>query len=81
VVATALLTHLGEGTIDARITALVVAGGLVGILVGSRLAGRLAEPLLRRGFAGLVVALAAVLLLQNHLAITSALGAIGGLRH
>lgn len=43
----------------------LLAGSAVGVLVGSRLAGRLPEPVLRRLFALLLVAIAAALIVPN----------------
>jgi uncharacterized membrane protein YfcA len=67
--AAGLLTHLGSGAIAPSVTIAFVAGGLLGILAGSRGAGRLPERALRRGFAVLVLVLAAFLLARNGTAL------------
>ena len=63
--AAGLLTHLGSGSLDVAVTAFFIVGSVAGIAVGVRLAGRLPEPALRRGFAALVFVLAGYLLVRN----------------
>ena len=63
--AAGLVTHLGAGAIDLRVTGLFLAGGVLGMLTGARFAGRLPELTLRRAFALLVLALAGYLLVRN----------------
>jgi uncharacterized membrane protein YfcA len=70
--AAGLVTHLGAGAIDLRVTLLFVAGGVIGIVAGTCWAGRLPETQLRRSFAALVVVLAAFLLVRNGPAILAA---------
>jgi uncharacterized membrane protein YfcA len=50
--------NLQLGTLDWTLTVLFAAGGLVGVLTGGKLAGRLPERSLRAGFAVVVVGLA-----------------------
>lgn len=66
--AAGLATHLGAGAIAVAVTVYFVLGGIAGTLVGSRLAGRVPERTLRRGFATLVFVLASYLLIRNHAA-------------
>lgn len=67
--AAGFVTHLGTGAIDLTVTLFFMLGGLAGSFTGSHLAGRLPERALRRGFAVLVFALAAYVLIRNHAAI------------
>jgi uncharacterized protein len=60
-----LLGHAGEQGVSWLIVALLLAGGLPGLLVGSRLAQRLPIARLRQGFAVLVVLLGVALLAIN----------------
>jgi uncharacterized protein len=53
-----LLGHLQFGTLDVPLTAIFVVGGLLGLVLGGRLAGRLPERQLRLSFAALVMAVA-----------------------
>ena len=53
-----LIGNLRLGTLDWTITALFALGGLVGVLAGGKLAGRLPDRALRAAFAVLVVGLA-----------------------
>jgi uncharacterized membrane protein YfcA len=53
-----LLGHLQFGTVDVPLTAVFVLGGLLGLVVAGRLAGRLPERHLRLSFAVLVLAIA-----------------------
>jgi uncharacterized membrane protein YfcA len=57
-----LIGHLGDGGLNWTLIVLLLAGGLPGLFLGSRLAQRLPVARLRQGFAGLIVALGAVLL-------------------
>jgi uncharacterized membrane protein YfcA len=59
---------MGAGAIAPAITVYFVLGGIAGTVAGSRLAGRLPELVLRRGFATLVFVLAGYLLIRNHAA-------------
>jgi uncharacterized membrane protein YfcA len=63
--AAGVLGHVGEGGVSWLIVALLLAGGLPGLLVGSRLAQRLPVARLRQGFAVLVVVLGVTLLAIN----------------
>jgi uncharacterized membrane protein YfcA len=63
--AAGLLGHAGESGVSWLIVGLLLAGGLPGLLVGSRLAQRLPVARLRQGFAMLVVALGVALLAIN----------------
>ena len=63
--AAAIAAHLGSGGIDASLAALFVAGGFVGALVGGRLAGRIDETRLSRGFATLVALVGIYLIARN----------------
>ena len=53
-----VLAYLGLGGLDWGLIGLFAAGGLLGVLLGGRLAGRLPERALRIAFASLVVGLA-----------------------
>ena len=53
-----LLGNLRFGTFDLTLTALFAAGGIVGVLTGGKLAGRLPDRTLRAGFAVIVFGLA-----------------------
>lgn len=63
--AAALGAHLGSSGIDASLAALFVAGGFVGALVAGRLAGRVDEARLSRGFAALVALVGIYLIARN----------------
>ena len=63
--AAGLLGHAGEAGVSWLIVALLLAGGLPGLLVGSRLTLRLPIARLRQGFAVLVVVLGVALLAIN----------------
>jgi uncharacterized membrane protein YfcA len=63
--AAALGAHLSSGGIDASLAALFVAGGFVGALVAGRLAGRVDEARLSRGFAALVALVGIYLIARN----------------
>lgn len=63
--AAGVLGHLGEGGVSWLLVALLLAGGLPGLLLGSRLAHRLPVARLRQGFAVLVILLGAALLVAN----------------
>jgi uncharacterized protein len=63
--AAGLLGHVGEGGVSWLIVGLLLAGGLPGLLVGSRLAQWLPIARLRQGFAVLVVVLGIALLAIN----------------
>jgi uncharacterized membrane protein YfcA len=53
--AAALAGHLRFGGIDLEVTALFIAGGALGTILGSRLSGRVDEQRLRQTFAALVL--------------------------
>ena len=53
-----LLGNLRFGTLDWTLTLLFAAGGLVGVVAGGKLAGRLPEKTLRQAFALLIVGIA-----------------------
>lgn len=63
--ASALLTHLGSAAPDWGIVTPFVATAVVGTLAGQRLADRLSNTTLQRGFAALLVALAAFVLVDQ----------------
>jgi uncharacterized membrane protein YfcA len=63
--AAGLQGHVGERGVSWLIVALLLAGGLPGLLLGSRLAQRLPIARLRQGFAVLVVVLGVALLAIN----------------
>jgi uncharacterized membrane protein YfcA len=63
--AAGLLGHAGESGVSWLMVGLLLAGGLPGLLVGSRLAQRLPVAKLRQGFAVLVVVLGVTLLVIN----------------
>jgi uncharacterized membrane protein YedE/YeeE len=54
--------HLSHAQLDWNLTLLVAAVAVVGSLVGTRLAGRVSQAALRRGFAWFVLAMAALML-------------------
>jgi uncharacterized membrane protein YfcA len=74
--AAGLVTHLGVGAIDLPVTLLFVAGGVAGIVLGTRWAGAVPEMALRRGFATLVFVLAVFLLVRNGQAILAAVNLV-----
>jgi uncharacterized membrane protein YfcA len=63
--AAGLLGHLGVSELDLVLTFIFVAAGLVGVLTGTRLVGRLPAVFLRRGFGVFVILLALFLLYDN----------------
>jgi uncharacterized protein len=63
----ALIGHLRFGGIDVEVTALFIAGGAVGSILGSRLSGRIDEQRLRQGFAALVMLIAFYMLARTLL--------------
>lgn len=63
--AAGLVAHLGAGGIDATLAALFIAGGFVGAVLGARLAGRVDEARLSRGFAALVALVGVYLIARN----------------
>lgn len=63
--AAGLLGHLGESGVSWVLIALLLAGGLPGLLTGTRLAQRLPVAQLRQGFAVMVVLLGVLLLVIN----------------
>jgi uncharacterized protein len=67
--ASGVVAQLGSGAIDLGVAMLFIAGGVVGSLVGGRLAGRVDDALLSRAFAGLVVVVGLSLIIQNALAL------------
>jgi len=64
--AVGLVAHLRYGGIDLRTGLLFIAGGVVGTLLGTRLAGRVSEKRLRQTFAVGLVAVSCYLLVRNH---------------
>ena len=54
-----LLAHLSFSALDLPLTAVFVVGGMLGIVLGGRMAGRLPEHQLRLSFAVVVLAIAA----------------------
>jgi uncharacterized membrane protein YfcA len=54
-----LLAHLSFGALDLPLTAIFVVGGMLGLILGGRLAGRMREHHLRLSFAVVVLATAA----------------------
>jgi uncharacterized membrane protein YfcA len=69
--AAGLAAHLQYGGIDIATTALFVIGGLVGALLGARLAGKIREAQLRQIFAYGLVVVALYLVYKNHPALPS----------
>jgi uncharacterized membrane protein YfcA len=63
--AAGVLGHLGESSVSWLIIGLLLAGGLPGLLVGTRLAQRLPVIRLRQGFAVLVIVLGGTLFAIN----------------
>lgn len=63
--AAGVLGHLGESSVSWLLIGLLLAGGLPGLLIGTRLAHRLPVARLRQGFAVLVILLGATLLAIN----------------
>ncbi len=63
--AAGVLGHLGENQISWLVVAMLLAGGLPGLLLGTRMASRLPVQRLRQGFAMLVIVLGATLLAIN----------------
>ena len=62
---TALAGYLGHVAIDVRIAALVTTAAVTGSLLGGRLTSTLQPAMLRRAFAGLVLAVAAAMLAKE----------------
>jgi uncharacterized membrane protein YfcA len=63
--AAGVLGHLGEPSVSWLLISLLLAGGVPGLVLGSRLAQRLPVARLRQGFAVLVLLLGATLLAVN----------------
>ena len=64
--AAGVVAHLGRGIdLDLTVALLFVAGGFVGATVGGRLAGRVDEARLSRGFAVLVALVGVYLIVRN----------------
>ncbi|MCU0494088.1 MAG: sulfite exporter TauE/SafE family protein [Chloroflexaceae bacterium] len=63
--AAGLLGHLSDGMLNWLLIALLLGGGLPGLLLGTTLTRRLPMARLRQGFAGLVIVLGTVLLTIN----------------
>ncbi len=68
-----LAAHTGLGGIDWPLVALLGGSGIVGVVAGDNLAGRLPERQLRRAFAGLVFTLAVYTLARNGAALVAAI--------
>jgi uncharacterized protein len=64
-----LLAHLSFGALDLPLTAIFVVGGLLGLVLGGRLAGRMPEHQLRLSFAVVVLATAAYTLARSAAAL------------
>lgn len=60
-----ILAHLPTGGFDCEVALVFVAGGFVGSQLGGRLAGRVNESVLTRGFAALVALVGLYLIVQN----------------
>jgi len=67
-----LLGHLGYGDIDWGLTALFVVGGILGVLVGGKVAGRVPENRLRLAFAVLIVGIAVYTFIRSLSALLTA---------
>ena len=67
--AAGVLAQLGSGGIDLGLAALFILGGLAGATLGGRLAGRVDEAKLSRGFAALVALVGLYLIARNGLAL------------
>lgn len=63
--AAGLLAQVGSGTVDLSLAALFIAGGLAGAAAGGRLADRVDDRRLARGFALFIVAVAVFLIGAN----------------
>ena len=61
---TGFLSYLGTVQLDWRATGLFTGLAVVGVMVGSRLAGRVSQTALRRGFAGLLVVMGLLVLFK-----------------
>ncbi len=66
--ASGLLAHLRYGGLDLGITGLFVLGGLVGVLGGVRLAGRLPQRRLTQTFATMIILVAGYVLYRSYAA-------------
>jgi uncharacterized membrane protein YfcA len=60
-----LMGHLSTGTIDVSLTVIFILAGIVGTLLGTRLAHRLSAQWLRHIFALFVIILGIFLLIDN----------------
>lgn len=67
-----LLGHLGYGDIDWGLTGLFVVGGILGVLVGGKVAGRVPENRLRQAFAVLIVGVAMYTFIRSLSALLTA---------
>ena len=68
--ASGIVAHLPTGGFNVEVALVFVVGGLVGSQVGSRLAGRVNEVALARGFAALVALVGLYLIVRNGAALT-----------
>lgn len=68
--AAGIVAHLGSGGINLSLALLFIIGGLVGAIIGGRLAGTIEEAKLARGFAVLVAAVGLYLVARNGAAVT-----------
>jgi uncharacterized membrane protein YfcA len=66
-----LAAHTGLGGIDWLLVALLGGSGIVGVVAGGHLSGRVPERHLRRAFAGLVFSLAVYTLARNGTALVA----------
>lgn len=67
------VAHRDDGAFNWMVALLFIAGGLVGGQIGARAVGRVNEEVLRRGFAGLMVSIALLLIATNVAVVWQAL--------
>lgn len=63
--AAGIMAHLGSGGINLSLAAIFIVGGFTGAVLGGRLAGRVDEAKLARGFAALVALVGVYLIARN----------------
>ena len=73
--ASGVVAHLPTGGIEAGVAAVFVLGGFIGSQIGGRLAGRIDDAKLSKGFAALVAAIGVFLIVRNAGLIFGAVGA------